>query len=88
MVDEFGEPCLIDPAVYYGHREAELAYTLLFGGFDDAFYASYEEAFPLQKDFDKRSDVYNLYPLLVHVNLFGGGYANQVRSILQKVLFK
>jgi fructosamine-3-kinase len=88
MVNEFGEPCLIDPAVYYGHRETEIAYTQLFGGFDYEFYTAYEEAFPLQQGFDKRADVYNLYPLLVHVNLFGGGYANQVRSILQKVLNK
>jgi fructosamine-3-kinase len=88
MVNETGEPCLIDPAVYYGHREVEIAYTQLFGGFDNEFYSAYDEAFPLQKGFDKRADVYNLYPLLVHVNLFGGGYADQVRSILQKVLNK
>lgn len=88
LVNETGEPCLIDPAVYYGHREAEIAYTQLFGGFNHEFYTAYEEVFPLLKGFDKRADVYNLYPLLVHVNLFGGGYANQVRSILQKVLNK
>jgi protein-ribulosamine 3-kinase len=79
-----GEPCLIDPAVYYGHREAELAFTQLFGGFGEAFYDSYEETYSLPPDFNKRVDIYNLYPLLVHVNLFGGGYVQQVRSIIKQ----
>jgi protein-ribulosamine 3-kinase len=79
-----GDPCLIDPAVYYGHREAEIAFTKLFGGFQDAFYDSYNSAFPLHHDFAYRMDIYNLYPLLVHVNLFGGGYVGQVKSILGK----
>ncbi len=77
-----GDPCLIDPAVYFGHREAEIAFTRLFGGFASNFYESYNEIYPLEPGFHERSDVYNLYPLLVHVNLFGGGYPSQVVSIL------
>lgn len=84
IADESGQPCLIDPAVYYGHREAELAFTTLFGGFDDRFYRSYDKAYPLVPGYDKRIDLYNLYPLLVHVNLFGGGYIRQVKSILER----
>jgi protein-ribulosamine 3-kinase len=84
IIDQLGSPCLIDPAVHYGNREAELAFTQLFGGFDDVFYNSYHEAFKLQNGFQQRADLYNLYPLLVHVNLFGGGYVQQVRSILKK----
>jgi protein-ribulosamine 3-kinase len=86
MTDQKGEPALIDPAVYYGHREAELAFTTLFGGFENAFYEAYQASFPLVADFDSRLDLYNLYPLLVHVNLFGGGYLNQVKRILQRVV--
>jgi protein-ribulosamine 3-kinase len=79
-----GSPCLIDPAIYFGNREAEIAFTRLFGGFSNVFYQSYHENFPLSPGFNDRSDVYNLYPLMVHVNLFGGGYANQVVTILKK----
>jgi protein-ribulosamine 3-kinase len=79
-----GEPCLIDPAVYYGSREAEIAYTRLFGGFSPVFYESYNKNFPLLPGFSERSEVYNLYPLMVHVNLFGGGYLSSVVSILKK----
>lgn len=86
MVNSTGEPSLIDPAVYYGHREAELAFTTLFGGFESEFYLAYKAAFPLIPGFDQRIDLYNLYPLLVHVNLFGGSYLNQIKRILQKVL--
>jgi protein-ribulosamine 3-kinase len=84
IVNNRGEPCLIDPAVYYGHREAELAFTKLFAGFDESFYTSYDEGFALSPGFQSRADVYNLYPLLVHVNLFGGGYVQQVRSVIKK----
>ncbi|MBX2969041.1 MAG: fructosamine kinase family protein [Cyclobacteriaceae bacterium] len=84
MVNEKGEPTLIDPAVYYGHREAELAFTQLFGGFDQEFYLAYHNAFPLSPGFDARTDLYNLYPLLVHVNLFGGGYLQQAVNILSR----
>ena len=83
ITDEKGEPCLIDPAVYFGSREADLAMTRLFGGFDAEFYSSYTEVFPLQKGYEKRVDLYNLYPLLVHVNLFGGSYVHSVENILR-----
>ncbi len=79
-----GDPCLIDPAVYYGHREAEVAFTQLFGGFDNRFYEAYHACFPIQPGFDERSDIYNLYPLLVHVNLFGGSYLTAVKQILDR----
>lgn len=79
-----GTVCLIDPAVYYGHREMDLAMTKLFGGFDREFYESCHQAHPLTKGFDSRVDIHNLYPLLVHVNLFGGGYVQLVNSILNK----
>lgn len=82
MVDEKGFPCLIDPAVYFGHREVDLAMTRLFGGFPPHFYESYDHAFPLEKGWEERTDVFNLYPLLVHVILFGGGYAADVKRIL------
>lgn len=85
IINHTGAPCLIDPAVYYGHREAELAFTQLFGGFDHNFLDAYNESYTLPPGFASRVDVYNLYPLLVHVNLFGGSYATQVRSILKKL---
>ncbi|MDV3309217.1 MAG: fructosamine kinase family protein [Cyclobacteriaceae bacterium] len=84
IVDDTGNPCLIDPAVYYGHREIDLAMTELFGGFDQDFYDAYEEAFPTEPSLQERLDIYKLYPLLVHVNLFGGGYLGEVRAILRR----
>ena len=84
LVNEAGQPALIDPAVYYGFREAELSFTKLFGGFDDRFYEAYDEAFPLQDGFNERVAIYNLYPLLVHVNLFGSGYVSGVERVLKQ----
>lgn len=84
LVNEEGQPALIDPAVYYGFREAELAFTKLFAGFDDRFYEAYHETFPLQDGFSERIAIYNLYPLLVHVNLFGSGYVSGVERILKQ----
>ncbi|MEL6537761.1 MAG: fructosamine kinase family protein [Bacteroidota bacterium] len=84
MVDQQGLPCFIDPAVYFGHREIELAFTRLFGGFDPAFYQTYQEAYPMQPGFEDRVDLYNLYPLLVHVNLFGQSYLGGVQRILKR----
>lgn len=84
LVNEDGQPALIDPAVYYGFREAELAFTKLFAGFDSRFYDAYNEAFPLQDGFEERVAIYNLYPLLVHVNLFGSGYVSGVERILKQ----
>lgn len=77
-VDDAGEPCLIDPAVYGGHRETDLAMMRLFGGFSARVFAAYDEAFPLAPGHLERVSLHQLYPLLVHVNLFGGGYAGQV----------
>ncbi|TAK43120.1 MAG: ketosamine-3-kinase [Saprospiraceae bacterium] len=84
MCDTHGNPVLFDPAVSYSHREMDLAMSRLFGGFDRQFYRSYEEAWPLAPGFGQRLPVYQLYYLLVHVNLFGGSYAGSVRSILQQ----
>lgn len=81
MYDTGGRPVIYDPAVYYGHREIELAFTYLFGGFSSAFYKAYNNAYPLISGFGERKDLYNLYPLLVHTNLFGGRYTRQVEAI-------
>lgn len=78
------KPVLIDPAASFAHREMDLAMSRLFGGFEAVFYQSYEAAWPLTPGFEKRVEVYQLYYLLVHVNLFGGGYVESVRSILRR----
>lgn len=75
-------PAIFDPAVYWGHREMDIAMTKLFGGFDKEFYNGYNEDYSLEKGWEQRVPYFNLYPLLVHVNLFGGGYVNDVRRIL------
>lgn len=82
LCDSDGQPRIIDPAVHYGHREAELAFTTLFGGFDPVFYEAYHEAFPLQKGWQERAPLFNLYPLLVHLNLFGRSYLAGIRRSL------
>ncbi len=79
-----GEPCLIDPAVYYGHRETDIAMTKLFGGFPTKFYDFYNSFFPLEKGWTERIELHQLYPLMVHVNLFGESYSFQVRRILKR----
>ena len=84
IVDERGEACLIDPAAYYGHREADLAMTRLFGGFDSAFYSAYEEALPLAPGHADRLPMYQLYHVLNHFNLFGGSYYDQARRMLRR----
>jgi fructosamine-3-kinase len=84
MVNNKSEPVIIDPAVYYGHREMDLGMSQLFGGYDPKFYEAYIHYYPLEKGWQKRMDYCNLYPLMVHVNLFGGGYLNSVQSILRK----
>jgi fructosamine-3-kinase len=81
-----GEPVLIDPAVYYGDRETDLAMTHLFGGFGATFYRAYNEAAPLPAGAALRAQLYNLYHVLNHVNLFGGGYAPQARAIIDRLL--
>ncbi|MBC8257444.1 MAG: fructosamine kinase family protein [SAR324 cluster bacterium] len=84
LIDLEGSAWLIDPAVYYGHREADLAMTYLFGGFSEIFYSAYESAFPLVPGFYERKPLYQLYHLLNHLNLFGTGYYAQVISILKR----
>ena len=84
MVDDQDHPWLIDPAAYVGHAEADLAMTELFGGFDSSFYAAYESAFPLDPGYPERRDIYNLYHLVKHLNLFGRGYLSSVRSVLRR----
>jgi protein-ribulosamine 3-kinase len=76
-------PVLFDPAVYYGDREADVAMTELFGGFPREFYDAYDELLPLAAGYEKRKHLYNLYHLLNHLNLFGGGYLGQVKSTLR-----
>ncbi len=82
-----GEPALVDPAAYRGHREVDLAMAELFGGFAPGFHAAYRESRPLLPGYEEgRRDVYQLYYLLVHVNLFGGGYVSRTASALRRVL--
>jgi fructosamine-3-kinase len=75
---------LIDPAAYYGHREADLAMTELFGGFRAPFYEAYRQAWPLEEGYEQRRDVYNLYHLVNHLNHFGAAYARQVERVVQQ----
>jgi fructosamine-3-kinase len=86
MVDDEGAPCLIDPAVYAGHREVDLAMLRLFGGLGGRTLAAYHEAAPLAEDAAVRVALYQLYPLLVHVNLFGGSYVTSVERALHQYL--
>jgi protein-ribulosamine 3-kinase len=81
-----GEPVIFDPAVYHGDREADLAMTELFGGFGSRFQAAYREAWPLDSAYATRRILYNLYHVLNHLNLFGGGYLNQSQSMIERLL--
>lgn len=81
-----GAPVLIDPAVYGGHREVDLAMMRLFGGFSSRVFAAYEEALPLAPEHQRRVPLYQLYPLLVHLELFGAGYLGQVRACLARLI--
>ena len=84
LIDGSGIPWLIDPAVYYGHREADMAMTSLFGGFSNSFYSAYKSAYPIAPGYAEREPLYQLYHLLNHLNLFGTGYYGQVISILRR----
>ncbi len=84
MVDSCGKPVFIDPAVYYGHSEADLAMTELFGGFSSSFYSSYSEILPFSDNYSELKDLYNLYHMLNHLNLFGRAYIGNCRKILRK----
>jgi fructosamine-3-kinase len=82
LCDEHGAPVLIDPAVYGGHREVDLAMMRLFGGFSERVFAAYAEVYPLSDGTKERVPLYQLYPLLVHVNLFGAPYVPQVERCI------
>jgi fructosamine-3-kinase len=77
---------IFDPATYFGDREVDIAMTELFGGFPAAFYKGYNQAFPLDAGYEKRKTLYNLYHILNHFNLFGGGYASQANRMIEKVV--
>jgi len=81
-----GEPTLFDPAVYYGDREADLAMTELFGGFGADFYSAYNNAWPLDSGYRTRKTLYNLYHILNHFNMFGGGYLGQAQAMMDSLL--
>ncbi len=81
-----GTPTIFDPATYYGDRECDLAMTELFGGYPADFYAAYRATFPLNEGYTTRRDLYNLYHILNHANLFGGGYARQAQQMMQRLL--
>lgn len=83
LVSKSGTPFLIDPAVYYGDREVDIAFTYLFGGFSKDFYNKYQEQFPLEKEFEERMPVYQLFYLLVHLVFFGESYGSAVDQILK-----
>jgi len=81
-----GQPVIYDPATYYGDRETDLAMTELFGGFSPEFYAAYREHYPLEAGYARRKLLYNLYHVLNHYNLFGGGYAAQAERMIDSLL--
>lgn len=86
MVDDKGSPCIIDSAVYYGHREADLGMAKLFGGYPQDFYSSYNESYPLKEGWEYRENIYKLYHVLNHLNLFGRGYYSQALSLIKYYL--
>ena len=79
-----GHAAIFDPAIYYGHREMDIAMSKLFGGFDEKFYQAYQEVYPLQPGYEERTELFQLYPLLVHLLLFGGHYHQSITAILEK----
>lgn len=83
LISSDGKPYLIDPAVYYGHSEVDIAMSKLFGGFGTSFYEAYHVSFPKTQEFDARIELYQLYYLLVHLNLFGKSYYNSVKQIFK-----
>ena len=84
--DQTGQPVIFDPAVYYGDRETDLAMTELFGGFPAEFYTAYNAVYPLDDGYSTRKTLYNLYHILNHYNLFGGGYLSQASGMIDKLL--
>jgi len=84
LVDTNGSPCIIDPAVAYAPREMDIAMTRLFGGFGDQMISSYQDYYPLEKDWEQRIELWQLYYLLMHLNVFGISYKSQVTEIIHK----
>jgi len=84
MFNTEGKACIYDPAVYFGHREMDIAMTRLFGGFDENFYNGYNEIYPLQKGVEERIKLCNLYPVLVHANLFGANYVSKAEALIKQ----
>ncbi|BDZ74834.1 hypothetical protein GCM10025856_25530 [Methylophaga marina] len=84
--DENGQPVIYDPACYYGDRETDLAMTELFGGFGRDFFAAYNAIYPVDSGYSTRKTLYNLYHILNHLNLFGGGYMGQAESMIDQLL--
>lgn len=85
-MDEAGRPVIFDPACYYGDRETDIAFTEMFGGFSQEFYRAYGQEWPLDAGYAQRKELYNLYHVLNHYNLFSGGYAIQAKSIVLRLL--
>jgi len=84
LCDTNSQPVLIDPAVYYGHRSMDLAMTTLFGGFDPRFYEAYDHNLPFPANYRQQWEICNLYPLLVHLNLFGESYKPNILRTIQR----
>lgn len=84
LIHSSGYAAIFDPAVYFGHREMDIGMTKLFGGFDQRFYDAYNETYPLERGWEKRLELTQLYPLLVHAVLFGGHYLSSARNIIKK----
>ena len=84
LIHSSGYAAIYDPAVYYGHREMDIGMTKLFGGFDQRFYDAYDHYYPLEKDWQKRLPLTQLYPILVHAVLFGGHYVSSALSIVRQ----
>ncbi len=85
-ITKLGEPVILDPATYVGDREVDIAMTELFGGFPAAFYRGYNEVWSLDKGYKQRKTLYNLYHILNHFNLFGGGYGSQANRMIEQIL--
>jgi len=85
-IDDEGTPVIFDPATYYGDRESDIAMTELFGGFPQGFYSAYNDSYPLDKGYSTRKTLYNLYHVLNHFNLFGGGYLSQAEHMTEQLL--
>ncbi len=81
-----GTPVIYDPATYYGDRETDIAFTEFFGGFPSSFYQAYQNEWPLEATYDQRKDLYNLYHVLNHLNLFGRSYLTQAQTMIRQLI--